>query len=96
MKKNRGIEFEKIASPDAAGISREVYIEELPPHLNVTNGSNFSRANSYLDTKYYLEKEYKKKDGTTYTVNTRKQNQREGIGKGKLISIKLNGLKNQQ
>ena len=96
MEKQRGIEFEKIDSHDAAGISREVYIEELPPHLNVTNGSNFSRANSYLDTKYYLEKEYKKKDGTTYTVNTRKQNQREGIGKGKLISIKLNGLKNQQ
>ena len=91
MEKKRGIEFENIASPDAAGISREVYIEELPPHLNVTNGSNFSRANSYLDKKYYLIKKYEK-DG----VDTRTQNQREGIGKGKLISIKLNGLKNQQ
>ena len=96
MKKNRGIEFEKIASPDATGTSSKIYIEKLPPHLKPTNGSGFSRANSYLDTKYYLEKEYKKKDGTTYTVNTRKQNQREGIGKGELISIKLDGLKNQQ
>ncbi|MCI6298533.1 MAG: hypothetical protein MR582_02660 [Campylobacter sp.] len=96
MKKNRGIDFEKIASPDATGTSRKIYIEKLPPHLNITNGSDFSRANSYLDRKYYLEKKYIKKDGTTYTVNTRKQNQREGIGKGKLISIKLDGLKNQQ
>ena len=98
MEKERGIIFENIASPNEDGISREIYIyiEELPPDLNVTNGSNFSRANSYLDRKYYLEKKYIKKDGTTYTVNTRKQNQREGIGKGKLISIKLDGLKNQQ
>ena len=95
MEKERGIIFENIASPDAAGISREVYIEELPPHLNVTNGSNFSRANSYLDKKYYLIKKYIK-DGAIYIVDTRIHNQREGIGKGKLISIKLNGLKNQQ
>ena len=95
MEKKRGIDFEKIANPDETGISREVYIEELPPHLNVTNGSNFSRANSYLDEKYYLIKKYIK-DETTYIVNTGVQNQREGIGKGKLISIQLNGLKNKQ
>lgn len=95
MEKKRGIDFEKIANPDETGISGEIYIEQLPTNLNVTNGSNFSRANSYLDGKYYLEKKYIK-DGTTYIVNTRVQNQREGIGKGKLISIKLDGLKNQQ
>nr|WP_321319029.1 hypothetical protein [uncultured Campylobacter sp.] len=95
MEKQRGIEFENIASPDAAVISREIYIKDLPLHLNVTNGSNFSRANSYLDKKYYLIKKYIK-DGTIYIINTRVQNQREGIGKGKLISIKLDGLKNQQ
>ena len=91
MEKKRGIDFEKIANPDETGISGEIYIKDLPPHLNVTNGSNFSRANSYLDEKYYLIKKYEK-DG----VDTRTQNQREGIGKGKLISIQLNGLKNKQ
>lgn len=91
MEKKRGIEFENIASPDAAGISGEIYIKDLPLHLNVTNGSNFSRANSYLDKKYYLIKKYEKDK-----IDTRTQNQREGIGKGKLISIKLDGLKNQQ
>ena len=95
MEKKRGIDFEKIANPDETGISGEIYIKDLPPYLNVTNGSNFYRVNSYLDKKYYLIKKYIK-DGTTYIVNTRVQNQREGIGKGKLISIKLNGLKNQQ
>lgn len=95
MEKKRGIDFENIANPDATGISDEIYIENLPPNLNVTNGSNFSRANSYLDIKYFLIKKYEK-DGNIYIVDTRKQNQREGIGKGKLISIKLNGLKNQQ
>ena len=95
MKKNRGIDFEKIASPDATGTSRKIYIEKLPPHLTNTNGSGFSRANYYLDKKYYLIKKYIK-DGTIYIINTRVQNQREGIGKGKLISIKLDGLKNQQ
>lgn len=88
MEKQRGIEFENIASPDAAGISGEIYIKDLPLHLNVTNGSNFSRANSYLDKKYYLIKKYEKDE-----IDTRTQNQREGIGKGKLISIQLNGLK---
>ena len=95
MEKKRGIDFEKIANPDETGISGEIYIKDLPPHLNVTNGSNFSRANSYLDKKYYLIKKYIK-DGTIYIINTRVQNQREGIGKGKLISIQLNGLKNKQ
>ena len=95
MEKKRGIDFEKIANPDETGISGEIYIKDLPPHLNVTNGSNFSRANSYLDKKYYLIKKYIK-DGAIYIVDTRIHNQREGIGKGKLISIKLNGLKNQQ
>ena len=95
MEKKRGIDFEKIANPDETGISGEIYIKDLPPHLNVTNGSNFSRANSYLDKKYYLIKKYIK-DGAIYIVGTRIHNQREGIGKGKLISIKLNGLKNQQ
>ena len=95
MEKKRGIDFEKIANPDETGISSEIYIKDLPPHLNVTNGSNFSRANSYLDKKYYLIKKYIK-DGAIYIVDTRIHNQREGIGKGKLISIKLDGLKNQQ
>ena len=95
MEKKRGIDFEKIANPDETGISGEIYIKDLPPHLNVTNGSNFSRANSYLDKKYYLIKKYIK-DGAIYIVDTRIHNQREGIGKGKLISIKLDGLKNQQ
>ena len=95
MEKKRGIDFEKIANPDETGISGEIYIKDLPPHLNVTNGSNFSRANSYLDKKYYLIKKYIK-DGAIYIVDTRTQNQREGIGKGKLISIQLNGLKNKQ
>ena len=95
MEKKRGIDFEKIANPDETGISGEIYIKDLPPHLNVTNGSNFSRANSYLDKKYYLIKKYIK-DGAIYIVDTRIHNQREGIGKGKLISIQLNGLKNKQ
>ena len=89
MEEKRGKEFEKCAKPDVLGVSAPVILDSLPDSLKVTNGSNFSRAGSYLDTMYYLIKNYSKG-----TVNTKVDSQKSGIGKGKLISIQLNGYKN--
>ena len=57
--------------------------------MKVTNGSSFSREGSYLDKKYYLEKQYEKG-----IINTHTDSQSSGIGKGKLKCIKLDGYKN--
>lgn len=60
MEDKRGKEFEQIAKPNANGVSDPVYLEKLPKELQVTNGSNYTRKDSYLDKIYYLEKNYKK------------------------------------
>ena len=90
MEEKNGKEFEKIANPDSTGKSKAISLESVSDNLKVTNGSNFSRKNSYLDKKYYLEKQYEKG-----TVNTHTEDQTAGIGKGKLKSIKLDGYKNE-
>ena len=89
MEEKNGKEFEKIAKPDSTGKSKLISLESVPDSLKVTNGSSFSRAGSYLDKKYYLEKHYEKG-----IINTHTDSQTSGIGKGKLKYMKLDGYKN--
>ena len=89
MEEKSGKEFEKIAKPDSTGTSKLISLESVPDNLKVTNGSSFSREGSYLDKKYYLEKQYEKG-----IINTHTDSQSSGIGKGKLKCIKLDGYKN--
>ena len=86
IEEKRGKEFELITNPNVAGISSPIKMVSLP--INVTNGSNFSRKGSYLDCKYYLEKEYERG-----SINTHTDDQKDGVGKGKLLSIKLDGFR---
>jgi hypothetical protein len=88
MEDKRGKEFEKIASPNKQGISSDIKLNSLPDNLKVTNGSSYSREGSYLDEKYYLIKNYEKG-----SINTKNEDQKKGIGKGKLQSIQLAGFK---
>ena len=89
MEEKSGKEFEKIAKPDSTGTSKLISLKSVPDNLKVTNGSSFSRKGSYLDKKYYLEKQYEKG-----IINTHTDSQTSGIGKGKLKCIKLDGYKN--
>lgn len=89
MEDKKGKAFEKIANPDKKGFSQTINTESLPNNLKVTNGSSYSREGSYLDEKYYLIKNYEKG-----SINTKNENQKNGIEKGKLQSIQLAGLKN--
>ena len=90
MEEKRGLEFEKVASPNKNGVSPYINVSNLPDNLKVTNGCNYTRQGSYLDKKYYIEKKYE-----NGTINTKIAPQKTGIGKGKLESIKLIGLKNE-
>lgn len=89
MEDKKGKAFEKIANPDKKGFPQTINTESLPNNLKVTNGSSYSREGSYLDEKYYLIKNYEKG-----SINTKNENQKNGIEKGKLQSIQLAGLKN--
>jgi len=86
-----GEKFEQDANPNNKGISKDIdVINNTDKDLNVNNGSNYSRQNSYLYKKYYLIKTYEKG-----TIDTKVDNYKNtGIGKGKLLTIKLNGFKN--
>jgi len=88
MEEKKGKEFEKIANPNKSGKSELISLDKLPVHLKVTNGSSYTRKGSYLDRKYYLIKNYEKG-----SINTKNEDQKKGIGKGKLQSIQLAGLK---
>lgn len=90
MEDKRGKEFEKIASPNGKGISTDIKLDSLPDNLKVTNGCNYTRKGSYLDEKYYIEKKYEKG-----LINTKTDSQKTGVGKGKLVSLKLAGLKSE-
>ena len=82
--------FEEVAQPDNKGFSQEIdVIYNNLIELNITNGSSYSRNASYLYNKYYLIKTYK--NGIINSKNTNVKN--SGIGLGKLLKIKLNGLK---
>jgi len=87
-----GKDFILLACPNSLGISLPInVINQTGNNLkfNVTNGSNYSRATSYLYENYYLIKEYE--NGTIdTTVDTYKN---AGVGLGKLKTIQLNGKK---
>lgn len=87
-----GKDFILLASPNNVGISRAIdVINQTGDNLkfNVTNGSNYSRATSYLYENYYLIKEYE-----NGTIDTKRDTQRNaGVGLGKLKTIRLNGKK---
>lgn len=87
MEDCKGKKFEALVNPDKKGVSNFISLDEMPDDLKVTNGSNYTREGSYLDKKYFFEKVYEKG-----TINTHKDKQSSGIGKGKLISLKLDGL----
>lgn len=91
LEEKKGKEFEKLANPDVNGISKPIDVSNAPDFLKVTNGSSFSREGSYLDNKYWLNKKYEKGE-----VNTRIDNQKAGIGKGRLISIQLDGFREEK
>ena len=90
MEEKKGKEFEKIANPNKSGKFELISLKKLPVHLKVTNGSSYTRKNSYLDKKYYLEKIY-----LNGKINTHTDLQKSGIGKGKLLSIKLDGKREE-
>ena len=90
MEDKRGKEFERIANPDKNGVSSNIQVTCLPDNLKVTNGCNYTRKGSYLDDKYFIEKNYEKG-----SINTKTEAQMNGVGKGKLKSIKLVGLKKE-
>jgi hypothetical protein len=89
--KRLGQLFEKLAQPDNKGFSKKIDIISLKreyEHLNVTNGSSYTREGSYLDEKYFMKKHYEK-----HTLDTRIEPHSNGIGKGKLLYIELTGYK---
>lgn len=88
--KKEGKIFEEYANPNANGFSDAIDVSANDNKvLNVNNGSNYSRQTSYLYQKYYLIKTYEKGQ-----INTRVDNQKNaGIGLGKLLTIKLDGLR---
>lgn len=90
MEDKRGKEFERIANPDKNGVSSNIKVSSLSDNLKVTNGCNYTRKDSYLDNKYYIEKMYEKG-----SINTKTDTQKTGVGKGKLEFIKLIGLKKE-
>ena len=90
MEDKKGKAFEEIAKPDRKGVSQTINTDSLPDNLKVTTGSSYSREGSYLDEKYFLIKNYEKG-----SINTKKEDQKNGIGKGKLQSIQLVGFKNK-
>ena len=83
--------FEEYAQPDEKGVSDHIDVSNNNNKiLNVNNGSNYSRQTSYLYEKYYMIKTYEKG-----VLDTKIDNQKNaGIGLGKLLTIKLNGFKN--
>lgn len=83
--------FEEYAKADEKGVSDHIDVSNNNNKiLNVNNGSNYSRQTSYLYEKYYLVKTYEKG-----VLDTKVANQKNaGIGLGKLLTIKLNGFKN--
>lgn len=83
--------FEEYAKPDKKGVSDHIDVSNNNNKiLNVNNGSNYSRQTSYLYEKYYMIKTYEKG-----VLDTKIDNQKNaGIGLGKLLTIKLNGFKN--
>lgn len=56
MEDKRGKEFKRIANPDKNGVSSNIKSSSLSDNLKVTNGCNYTRKDSYLDNKYYIEK----------------------------------------
>ena len=90
--KTKGILFEEYAKPNKQGISDFIDVNSFEGKyeiLNVTNGSSWSSKKSYLYNKYHLIKKYEKGK-----IDTKIENRRNaGIGKGKLLAIKLNGYK---
>lgn len=91
--KKEGKIFEEYAKPNENGISDYIDVSSNNNKiLNVNNGSNYSRQTSYLYEKYYLLKTYEKG-----VLDTKVNNQKNaGIGLGKLLTIKLNGFRNDE
>ena len=78
----KAVKFADIGCTDVSNNNNKI--------LNVNNGSNYSRQTSYLYEKYYMIKTYEKG-----VLDTKIDNQKNaGIGLGKLLTIKLNGFKN--
>ena len=63
--------FVEIVEPDKNGYSKEISIEELAsyePDFRTTNGSQWSRANSWLGKQYKIKKTYKGNRVNTITL----------------------------